>query len=122
MSRPAVGLLKAGDRVIPKNRMNQAPLTQEDHLFRVGNVELCIKAGTEVCDCLEDVSMFTSEVSRTLVELVRDRPGQHLLEVDQEVLWGMSHMLDLVKGINDAALSGLMGSLEDPALQQGEKP
>ncbi|WP_293395311.1 hypothetical protein [Nevskia sp.] len=120
MNRPAEGLFKAGDRAIPKNRMNQAPVTQIDHLFPVGNVELCIKAGTDICDCLEDVNMFTSQVSRTLAELVRERTGS-FLEVDQEVIWGMSHMLNLVNGISQAASRGLLAGEVDPALQQGEK-
>lgn len=121
MSGSAEGLFKAGDQVIPKNLMNQAPVTQQEHLFSIGNVELCIKAGTDICDCLEDVNIFTSQVSRTLAELVRERTGS-FLEVDQEVIWGMSHMLELVRGISQAASRGLLAVEVNPALQQGEKP
>lgn len=90
-----------------KNRINRTAVTSEDHLFRVGNVELCIKAGTDVNDCLEDVDLFTKEARQTLVELVRDRSGD-TVEIDSMVIWGMSHMLDLAHAMNQAALKGLL--------------
>lgn len=108
-SLAAEGQNKADGRVVPRKRMNEDPVTQTDHIFAVGNVDLCIKSGTKLSECLEDVSMFTSGVRRILVEMVRDRPDT-LQEIDPEVIWAMSHMLNLVKGINDAALKGLLAS------------